>query len=199
MSDPKTLLELSGADRTPGKLSDSTLILIDCQMEYVNGLLALPGVKPALDSAKRMLARAREAGTPVVHIVHKGGPGGPFDLAAERGQIAPEVAAGPGEPVISKNLPNAFAGTDLQKKLEEIGRKELIFIGFMTHMCISSSIRAALDLGYRSTLVANAAATRDLPGPDGGVIDAASLHAASLAALADRFAILAADPDDIPA
>lgn len=174
MSDPKTLLELSGADRTPGSLSASTLVLIDCQMEYVNGLLALPGVKPALASAKRMLARAREAGTPVVHIVHKGGAGGPFDLEAERGQIAPEVAAGPGEPVIAKGLPNAFAATDLQKKLEEIGRKELIFIGFMTHMCISSSIRAALDLGYRSTLVANAAATRDLPGPDGGIIDAAS-------------------------
>ncbi len=198
MSEPQTLLALSGADLTPSRLSAATVVLIDCQMEYVNGALALPGVGPALESAGRLLSRARKAGTPVVHIVHKGQPGGPFDLDAERGQIAPQVAAENGETVISKGLPNGFAGTDLHATLQALGRKELIFGGFMTHMCVSSSVRAALDLGYRATLVAGAAATRDLPLPGGGVIDAKSLHNASLAALADRFAIIVPDADALP-
>ncbi len=198
MPEPKTLLALSGADLTPSRLSAATLVLIDCQMEYVDGALALPGVGPALESAGRLLGRAREAGTPVVHIVHKGQPGGPFDLEAERGQIAPQVAAENGETVISKGLPNGFAGTDLHATLQALGRKELIFGGFMTHMCVSSSVRAALDLGYRTTLVAGAAATRDLPLPGGGVIDAKSLHNASLAALADRFAIIVPEADALP-
>lgn len=198
MSEPQTLLALSGADLTPSRLSAAAVVLIDCQMEYVNGALALPGVGPALEAAGRLLSRAREAGTPVVHIVHKGQPGGPFDLEAERGQIAPQVAAENGETVISKGLPNGFAGTDLHATLQALGRKELIFGGFMTHMCVSSSVRAALDLGYRATLVAGAAATRDLPLPGGGVIDAKSLHNASLAALADRFAIIVPDADALP-
>jgi nicotinamidase-related amidase len=68
----------------------------------------------------------------------------------------------------------------------------------MTHMCVSASVRAALDLGYYSTIVSGAAATRDLPTPSGGVIDAAHLHEASLAALADRFAIIVDTADQLP-
>ena len=37
MSQPKTLLEMAGADMTPNALSDSALVLIDYQMEYVTG------------------------------------------------------------------------------------------------------------------------------------------------------------------
>jgi len=108
------------------------------------------------------------------------------------------VAQAGSETIISKDLPNAFAGTTLHIKLQEIKAKNLIFVGFMTHMCVSASVRAALDLGYRSTLVSGAAATRDLPTPSGGVIDAASLHEASLAALGDRFAIIVDRADQLP-
>jgi len=52
-------------------------------------------------------------------------------------------------------------------------------------------VRAALDLGFKSTVVADACATRDLPDPLGGAaVAAADLHRASLIALADRFAII---------
>lgn len=199
MTEPKTLLALAGADPTPSPLSEAALVLIDCQMEYVNGALVLPGVAPALAEAARLLERAREAGAPVLHVVHVGRAGGPFDPDAERGRIAPEVAPREGERIVQKTLPNSFAATALHEELQKTGRKQLIFGGFMTHMCVSSSVRAALDLGYRSTVVARAAATRDLPVPGGGVIDANSLHAASLAALADRFAVIAPDAAALPA
>jgi len=54
-------------------------------------------------------------------------------------------------------------------------------------------VRAALDLGYRSTVIANAAATRDLPDGHGGVVDAETLHRVELAGLADRFATVIDD------
>lgn len=199
MSQPKTLLEMAGADMTPNALSNSALVLIDCQMEYVSGAVPLPGVDAALAEAGRVLARARAADAPIIHIVHKGQAGGAFDLDGAGGQIASQVAQAGSETIISKDLPNAFAGTTLHDKLQELDAKNLIFVGFMTHMCVSASVRAALDLGYRSTLVSAAAATRDLPTPSGGVIDAASLHDATLAALGDRFAIIVERADQLPA
>ncbi len=198
MSEPKTLLQLSGAPLTPSALSQSAIVLVDCQNEYVEGPLALPGVKPALAEAKKLVERARKAGTPIIHVVHQGRAGGMFDLDAERGQEAPDVAAIAGEAVVKKPLPNSFAKTDLDEVLKKTGRKEIIVAGFMTHMCISSTVRAALDLGYRATVVANAAATRDLPAPDGGVIDAATLHRAALTELSDRFAIIVPTVDKLP-
>ena len=77
MSQPKTLLEMAGADMTPNALSDSTLVLIDCQMEYITGAVPRPGVDDALAEAGKVLARARVAAAPVVHIVHQGRPSAP--------------------------------------------------------------------------------------------------------------------------
>ncbi|MEC9368224.1 MAG: cysteine hydrolase family protein [Pseudomonadota bacterium] len=191
MNAPKTLLQMAGADLTPCAISGSAIVIIDAQREYVDGKLPLTGVAPALDKIAKLLTRARAAGALVIHIAHQGKAGGAFDPAGPGGAIADEAAAAKGEAIISKTLPNAFAGTDLQKALEEKGAKQLILAGFMTHMCVSSTARAALDLGYRTTVVSDAAATRDLPGPSGGVIKADALHMAALAALADRFAIVA--------
>ena len=100
--------------------------------------------------------------------------------------------------MIEKPRPNAFSSTTLQESLETLGKQEVILAGFMTHMCVSSTARAALDLGYRTTIVAAATATRDLPGPDGTPVEAPALQRASLAALADRFAILASTTDELP-
>ena len=57
--------------------------------------------------------------------------------------------------------------------------------------------RLTLDLGYKAVVAADAAATRDLPDPMGGVIGADALHRAALAELADRLAIVA-KVDEIP-
>lgn len=197
MSDPKTLLAMSGAPQEPGRLADATVVMIDCQNEYVDGMLPLTGIAPALEQCAALLGKARAAGTPIVHVMHEGRAGGAFDLEGHGGQIADPASPLDGERIVRKPLPNAFAKTDLHDVLQEIGRKEVIFAGFQTHMCISSSARAALDLGYRATVVAGAVATRDLPRPDGGVITAIELHNATLAALADRFAIVARDADAI--
>ena len=191
MSTPKTLLELSGADLRPPPLASSTLVIIDAQNEYLDGKLALPGIKPAVEALAGLLTRAREAGAPIVHVQHKGRAGGLFDLDARGGAIIDAVKPAPGESIVTKPLPNSFAQTELDATLKELGRTQLVIAGFMTHMCVSSTARAALDLGYRTVVAADAAATRDLPDPLGGVIKADALHRAALAGLADRFAVIA--------
>jgi nicotinamidase-related amidase len=192
-SAPKSLLQMAGASLEPSPWTKAALVVIDAQMEYVEGGLKLPGVGSALGEIGRVLALARREKAPVLHVVHHGRPGGLFDPTGPMGQIAPAAAPQSGETTVAKALPNAFARPGLHEAIEATGRRELVVVGFMTHMCVSATVRAALDLGYRTTLVANAAATRDLPDPLGGVQPAEAVHRATLAALADRFAIVVRD------
>ncbi|CAO3433096.1 cysteine hydrolase family protein [Azospirillum argentinense] len=191
---PKTLLALAGAPATPSPLDSAALLLIDAQREYTEGALPLVGVEAAVAEAARLLERARKAGTPVFHIVHHGKPGGAlFNPEGPLSGIVAPLIPLDGETVVVKHLPNAFAGTELDALIRATGRKELIVAGFQTHMCVSSTVRAALDLGWRTTVVDAASATRDLPDGAGGVIPAEALHRANLAALADRFAVVVKD------
>jgi nicotinamidase-related amidase len=197
MTSAQTLLQLAGADLTPATLRDASLVLIDVQNEYLSGPIGLPGAQPAIERAAALLSAARANGTPVFHVAHKGRPGGMFDREGVRGQIVDQLLPLDGEPVIEKGLPNAFAGTDLDERLSSAGRKNLLIVGLMTHMCVSSTARAALDLGYRVTIAADACATRDLPDGRGGVIPAQTVHDVALAELSDRFAIIAGASKDL--
>jgi len=195
MTEARTLLQLSGADLTPARIRDSCLVLIDLQNEYLQGPVAVPGAGPAIAAAAQLLRSARQAGSPVFHIAHAGRAGGLFDRAAPRGQIVAELAPEPNEAVVEKALPNSFAGTNLNELLSVTGRKNLILAGFMTHMCVSSTARVAVDLGYRVTVAASACGTRALPDGRGGVVAAATLHDVALVELSDRFAIIAQTND----
>jgi len=195
MIEAKTLLQLSGADLTPARIGEACLVLIDLQNEYLQGLVEVPGAGAAVAAAAQLLEAARRSGSPVFHIAHAGRPGGLFDRAAPRGQIVAELTPVPNEPVVEKTLPNAFAGTNLNELLSATGRKNLILAGFMTHMCVSSTARVAVDLGYRVTVAASACGTRALPDGRGGVVAAAMIHDVALVELSDRFAIIAPTND----
>lgn len=197
MTQPHTLRDLAGLDPTPCALSDSALVMIDCQNTYRTGVMALVGVEEALAEAAKLLDRARNCDAKIFHIAHDSGPGSPYDYSAEIGRIADPVAPREGEPVIVKNKPNAFVGTDLHDRLQAAGCKNLILAGFMTHMCVNSTARAAFNLGYRTTVVGNATATRDLPARDGGILSARDLHDASLASIADLFGVVVDGVDDL--
>jgi len=188
MTTTQTLLEIAGETLAPAALEGSCVLIIDAQRVYLDRGLPLDGVQPALGTIRRLLERSRAARVPIVHIVHDDDPGGMFD-PADGGRIAEEAAPIAGEPVVRKRAISAFEGTDLNRILEARGRPSLVVAGFMTHMCVSSTVRSAFDRGLGVTVVADATATRALPGASGGSdVDAASLQRASLAALADLFA-----------
>lgn len=189
-----TLRELTGQTDTPARLSDSALIIVDAQNTYREGVMQLTGVEAALDQCAALLARARQLKIPVVHIQHDAGPGTPYDISAHIGAIADKVAPIEGEPIVIKNYPNSFVGTDLDARLKAAGVTNVVIVGFMTHMCINSTARGAFNLGYAVTVPAAATATRPLPAPDGSVVSAENLQSAALAALADLFAVVVPDP-----
>ena len=192
-----TIRQLLGAEPGPSALSDSILLIIDAQREYVDGKLRLAGIERSLAAGGQLLARARAAGSPVVHVLHRGG--GPlFDPEGVHYQPAAPLIPQTGEAVVEKTLANAFAGTGLQNVLEKTGCKNLIVIGYMTHNCISSTVRAATERGYRCTVVAAASGTRDLPDGCGGVLSAEMLHAASLIGLSDTQATVVQEVEAIP-
>ncbi|WP_055563912.1 isochorismatase family protein [Streptomyces atriruber] len=182
-----TLRELNGFDQEPAKLADSTLILIDFQNTYTRGVMELDGWEKSLDAAAQLLARAREAGTRIVHVINDGGEGTPYDIRAEIGGIHPEVAPLEGEPVVVKQVPNAFVGTDLATHLTE--GQDVVIAGWMTHMCVAFTAQGAFLNGNRPTVVAEATATRSLP-VAGTDIDARQVHYSALATIADLYGVV---------
>jgi len=194
-----TLLDIAGVVRRPPSFRDSILLIIDHQLEYRVGGLVLAGIEDAIRENQRLLAMARAAAAPVIHIVTYGGPGSPiFARPGPFSAIIPELAPLAGEAVIEKDFPSSFAGTTLAEAITQTGRRSLIVTGFMTHMCVSTTVRAALDHGLECTVVSAATATRDLPDPlGGGTVPAATVQRAALTELADRFALVVANSESL--
>jgi nicotinamidase-related amidase len=183
-----TMLQMSGVAPAPATMADGVLLIIDAQREYTDGLLPLTGVGPAVDALAVLLEKARIAGAPVVHVRHQT-KGRAFNPSSTGYEIVKQLTPRDGEVIIDKALPNAFTGTELARHLAAAARKNLIVGGFMTHMCVSATVRSATDHGFMSTIAADTVATRDLPDATGGAtVDAAAINRITLAALSDRFA-----------
>ncbi|WP_228924356.1 isochorismatase family protein [Streptomyces sp. DH7] len=182
-----TLRELNGFDSTPAALAGSTLILVDYQNTYTRGVMELDGWQDSLDAAARLLARAREAGTKVVHVINDGGEGTPYDIRAEIGQIHPALTPADGETVVVKKAPDSFHGTDLGEHVPEGG--DVIIAGWMTHMCVAFTAQGAFLRGNRPTVVADACATRSLP-VAGTDLDALQVHQGALATIGDLYGVV---------
>ncbi len=197
MTVSRTLRDIAGLGYTPARIANSALILIDCQNTYREGIMQLDGVEPALVECQGLLKRYRDAGRPVIHIQHDAGAGSPYDVKDRIGAIADVVAPKAGEPVVVKNYPSSFEKTNLDDLLKGLGVEDLTLAGFMTHVCVNSTARAAFNHGYRATVVGNATATRSLPNPCGGVVSAKELHEASLVALNDMFAVVVPSAEKI--
>lgn len=191
-STPSTLLELAGGTFDTLDWSNSALVLIDYQNEYVDGAMPLgdPGAK-AIANARRLLDKARQQDIPIFHITHHGAENGNvFDPLSANVEIVEQLQPQDGEAVIAKKHPNAFYDTQLQSLISAAEKKQIIFAGFMSHMCVSSSVRAAFDLGFDSFVCHDACATRDLPSATREPISAEIMHDTAMAALQDRFAAL---------
>lgn len=184
--DTTTLRRLNEFDETPATLADATLILVDYQNTYTEGVMELDGWKPAVENTAALLKRARAAKTPVIHIVDKG-----YDLTSEAGRIIPAVKPVKGEPVVEKSVPNGFHGTNLADEVKKAGRKNVIIAGFMTNMCTLFTAQGAFINGNSPTVVADASATRPLPlngNPNG--IPAQQLHESALATVQDLYGVV---------
>lgn len=167
----------------------SALVLIDLQNDYFHGgknELHLP--EQAVEQAARVLELFRSRRLPVYHIQHISGPNGTFFLPGTAGaEIYPAVSPRNGEKIFEKHFPNAFLKTGLSEEL--LGRHidHLVICGMMSHMCVSTSVRASQDYGFSVTVPEDACTTKDLIW-HGEKIPAETVHRTVMASLDGTFA-----------
>lgn len=116
------------------------------------------------------LERSRKAGAEI-------GSKGPLGRLLVRGEVGHDFVDSlrplEQEIVIDKPGYSAFAHTGLQQVLTKRGIETIILTGVTTEVCVSSTLRAAIDLGYRCITVSDACASGNL-----------DLHKAALAMIA---------------
>ncbi len=165
------------------------LLIIDVQNDYFpGGANELYKAREAEDRIIELIAESRQAGRPVIYMQHFNSPGDSFFIEGTEGvEISERIKPAPGDKVIKKEYPNSFLGTELDGYLKELGVTKLIVCGMMTHMCVDTTVRAAMDHGYEVGLVAGATATKDLE-IDGEVLPAEMVQKVFIASLGGVFA-----------
>lgn len=155
--------------------SDTVVLSMDFQNEIVRNFV--PTDDGLLTRAASVLAAARAAGIPVVHVVVQFRPGHP-EVAAhgmfkmvrdgnrlvegtEAAAIHPAVAPVAAELVVTKKRIGAFTGSDLDVILRSLGRRHLVLMGVATSGVVLSTVRAAVDLDFTMHVVADCCADRD--------------------------------------
>lgn len=173
-------------------MTKRAVVAVDIQNDYFpGGKYELVNIEKAAANAARVIEAARAKGDQVIHIQHIfQDPQAPFFLPDTEGAKTNEVAAPrDGEAVVVKNHVNSFLKTDLKEILDKNGVEEVVVVGAMSHMCIDAAARAASDFGYKTTVVQDACATRDLEFA-GVTVPAASVHAAMMSALGFAYATI---------
>jgi len=169
----------------------TALLFIDVQKAWDDpawGARNNPGAEGVLAD---LAAAFRRSGLDVLHSRHDArDPGSPLHAGEPGHAFKPEAAPLEGEPVFPKSAHSAFAGTGLEAHLRARGIDRLVIAGFTTTRCVSSTARAACDLGFKCVVVRDACVSFDLEGTDGGSIPAQTLHDVGLAELHGEFAMV---------
>lgn len=172
-------------------MADVALLVIDMQQDMADRIAAGRGAAPDGAEARlaNLLARARAAGVPVIHI-HHDDPDPDAAIRLDRPGGAPLASARPlpGEVVVVKHGSSAFAGTGLEAVLRELGVERLVVAGAVMGFCVSSTIRDAAARGFAVDLAGDAVLAFDLPDGQGGTIPAATVWAVHGRTLALDFA-----------
>ena len=165
------------------------LLIIDVQNDYFpNGACELVGAYEAENKIKSLIEESRRINRPIIYIQHINPPDDTFFIEGTFGcEISERIKPQADDKVIVKYYPNSFLETDLNSYLKENGIGKLIVCGMMTHMCVDTTVRAAMDYGYEVDLVADGCATMDLE-ISGEIIPAETVQKTFLASLNGIFA-----------
>lgn len=176
----------------------TALIIVDIQNDYfANGRMELVNPDKAATNAAKVLEWFRKNNKEnVFHVQHVAAdPALGFFLPDTEGaEIHETVQPLKNENVIVKHSPNSFLQTDLESKLRDNGVTKVFAVGMMTHMCIDATVRAAVDLGFETTLIEDACATLDLS-YEGKDVQAEQVHYAFVGALKGMYAKVTSTED----
>lgn len=165
----------------------SALLIIDLQKAIDDPVWAASGPRNhpgAEQTIARLLHCWRGNNLPVWHVRHDSTwPGSTYRRGQPGNDFKPEAAPLPGEPVLAKHTPCAFAGTDLEQRLRAAGIHSLVVAGVVTNNSVEATVRMAGCLGFDVYLVEDACFTFARKDWNGRLWSAEDVHALSLANL----------------
>jgi len=176
----------------------TALIIVDIQNDYFpNGKMELSNPEKAAANAAKVLEHFRQNNKDnIFHVQHiASDPALGFFLPNTKGaELHEAVLPLEHEHIVIKHTPNSFLNTELESKLRENGVTKVVVVGMMTHMCIDATVRAAVDLGFETTLIEDACATLDLS-YEGKVVPAEQVHYAFVSAVNGMYCAVTSTED----
>jgi nicotinamidase-related amidase len=147
--DPRGYSAVGGEDVSVGRtiIPRCRAVLDACRSAGLFIVHTREGHKPDLsDLHEAKQERSTGAGAPI-------GAAGPLGRLLVRGEyghdFVDEMQPMPGEPVVDKPGFGAFYATELQEMLRAQGVTHVILLGVTTQCCVFSTLREAVDRGYR--------------------------------------------------
>ena len=167
----------------------AALIIIDMQ----RGMLpenAGPRNNPgAEDNIERLLAAWRVAERPIVHVRHMSrSPAGAFWPGSPNCEFQTRFQPLPSEHRMEKNVPDAFAGSGLERWLRLRDIRDLVIVGVSTNNSVEATVRAASCLGFDVTVPGDACYAYDKADLLGVTQPAEEWHLMSLSNLDGEYA-----------
>lgn len=178
---------------TQGRERQSTemqaLLLIDIQEGFKDPKWGKRNNQDAESNIAALLGAWRAAKRPVIHVQHVSlEPQSVFKPGSPGVEIQPFARPVSNELLVQKQVNSAFIGTRLDAILKQRGVTSLVIVGLTTDHCVSTTARMAGNLGYRTIVVSDAAATFERKAPDQTIVDAETIHRINLASLDQEFA-----------
>jgi nicotinamidase-related amidase len=144
------------------------LIVIDAQNEFSEqGLRAVPNHGEILDRIRIRVHQARNERRAIAWVRHHNKPNESraFVPGTWGAELSPGLGPKPGfgpEQLFEKDVYGAFTGTGLEPWLHALHVRNVLIVGFYTHMCLSTSAREALIRGLDVEIDPDATGARDL-------------------------------------
>jgi nicotinamidase-related amidase len=97
----------------------------------------------------------RALGGTVIHVLHDGVPGDPWEPTSPGWQISSRMVRSPGDRVVRKRTNDAFHETELDALLDQLKPEQVLICGWATDFCVDSSVRSAVVRGHHVVVVAD--------------------------------------------
>jgi nicotinamidase-related amidase len=167
----------------------SALIIIDMQKGMLSSTLPPRNNPEAENNIARLHAAWRESGQPVVSVRHiSRSPTSVFAPGQSGVEFQERFLPLPHEHVVEKNVPDAFINTGLERWLHARGIRHLVIVGVSTNNSVEATARTAGNLGFKTTVVADACFTFDKQDFGGTWRSAEDVHLMALANLHGEYA-----------
>lgn len=170
-------------------MSRTALILIDIQSGFEDPYWGESCNKQIKDHALELLQGFRHQDMLVVHVRHLSlDTHSPLHPSRDGVKFMEGFEPDFREAVFDKQVNSAFIGTNLKDYLEANQISQLVFAGYTSDHCVSTSVRMAANYGFKCIVASDATTTFPRIDQSGEKLDASLVHRVSLASLRGEFA-----------